>query len=87
MSIVNKILKESVHHATYHCFSIDKNYQVVNQTTVSNDLAADSYMYPTSKDVLFAFCSTENRTSMFAKEAIELLKQGKTASEIWDIFN
>ena len=90
---LKKKVVESVHHSTYHCFSIDKNFNVVNVMDVSNDLAADGYMEQNTKynrnqsKYLFALGTTDSRWKSMAEEIIIKLKAGKSPKEIMEEYN
>lgn len=90
---VKKKVVESVHHSTYHCFCIDKNFNVVNVMDVSNDLAADGYMeqntgYNRNKSkYLFALGTTDSRWKSMADEVIIKLKAGELPKEIMEEYN
>lgn len=82
-------LEESIHHATYYCFSIDENYQIVNTRTAPDDLAADAYtMYANNynqtpkPECLFSLCTTHPQWEGLAEEAIKLLKAGTAPKDI-----
>lgn len=89
-------LKESVNHQTYYCFSIDKDYNIVNTNTAPNDLAADAYqMYANNynqtpkPECLYALCTTSSNWKQIAQDAIKELKAGKEPKDIdlWEASN
>jgi len=79
---------ESVHHATYYCFAIKKDYSIVDHKC-DNDLAADAYEDQTTRynsktdgEYLYSACTTDTRWKSMAENVVKKLKAGIPAKDI-----